>query len=143
MSIRALALNAFEQFAAGNIDILKTVIAEDFIEHSPGNPSGRDAFVAFMATSRAAGAKLTLHRVISDDEYVVMHYRMDPPAEPPLAVIDIWRFSDNLIVEHWDVVQPPPGPRRHPQRHVLTDNPLAGPAPPGPIRRLRRSPGGR
>jgi predicted SnoaL-like aldol condensation-catalyzing enzyme len=114
MSIRALALNAFEQFAAGNIDVLKTVIAEDFVEHSPGNPSGRDAFVAFMATSRASGAKLALKRVISDDEYVVMHYRMDPVDEPALAVIDIWRFEKDLIVEHWDVVQPIPAPAEVP-----------------------------
>jgi predicted SnoaL-like aldol condensation-catalyzing enzyme len=114
VSNRTVVLQAFEQFAAGNTNFLRTVIHEDFVEHSPGNPSGRDAFVAFLAASPAAKAKLSLKRVIADDDYVVVHYRMDPPGEPPVAVIDIWRLDDGQVVEHWDVVQPVPAPAEIP-----------------------------
>ncbi|MFF0269578.1 hypothetical protein [Kribbella sp. NPDC004536] len=41
--------------------------------------------------------ELTLH--------VVMHYVMTTP-ESAQAVVDIWRFENDRIVEHWDVVQP-------------------------------------
>jgi predicted SnoaL-like aldol condensation-catalyzing enzyme len=31
---------------------------------------------------------------------------MTDPGGPARAVVDIWRFEDQQIVEHWDVVQP-------------------------------------
>ncbi|NUR73388.1 MAG: SnoaL-like domain-containing protein [Hamadaea sp.] len=106
-SNKDLVLNGFAEFAAGNIDILHTLLHEDFVEHSPGNPSGRDAFVAYMKTAPVAGAKLDLKRVIAENDLVVLHYRMSTPTEE-LAVVDIWRLADGKIVEHWDVVQPVP-----------------------------------
>jgi predicted SnoaL-like aldol condensation-catalyzing enzyme len=103
---KQLALHAFQEFANGNIEVLRPLLHEDFVEHSPGNPSGRDAFIEFIAEARVAAARLDLRRVIADDEYVVMHYLMTTPDHPDgEAVVDIWRFVDNQIVEHWDVVQ--------------------------------------
>ncbi|MGW4715772.1 nuclear transport factor 2 family protein [Nocardia sp. NPDC004260] len=113
---RELLLNGFTEFAAGNVDVLRTLLHDDFLEHSPGNPSGKDAFIEFIAQAPVAGSKLELARVIADDEYVVMHYRMIPPGEeePDLAVVDIWRVTDGKIVEHWDVVQTVPEPAQIP-----------------------------
>ncbi|MFE7746181.1 nuclear transport factor 2 family protein [Nocardia sp. NPDC057455] len=107
---KELALRGFTEFAAGNTDVLHTLLHDDFLEHSPGNPSGKDAFIEFLAQAPVAGSKLELARVIADDEYVVMHYRMVLPdeTEPDQAVVDIWRMVDGKIVEHWDVVQPVP-----------------------------------
>ena len=107
MENKQLALHAFQEFANGNIEVLRPLLREDFVEHSPGNPSGRDAFIEFIARAPVAGAQLDLRRVIADDEYVVMHYLMTTPDTPEgEAVVDIWRFVDNQIIEHWDVVQP-------------------------------------
>jgi len=106
---KELFLSAFAQFAAGRPDVLYTMVREDFVEHSPGNPSGRDAFVEFIKASPVAAARLELKRVIADDEYVVAHYHMvEQGGGPGVAVVDIWRFVDGLITEHWDVVQPVP-----------------------------------
>ncbi|NUP25553.1 MAG: SnoaL-like domain-containing protein [Nocardia sp.] len=106
---RRLVVDGFAQFAAGNTEILRTLLREDFVEHSPGNPSGRDAFIEFVATAPVANARLELRRVVADDEHVVVHYRMTTPAdERGTAVVDIWRLVDDRIVEHWDVVQPVP-----------------------------------
>ena len=106
---QALFLRAFAQFSGGNPDVLRTVLREDFIEHSPGNPSGRDAFVEFIKASPVASARLELKRVIADEEYVVVHYHMiEKEGERGAAVVDIWRVRDGLITEHWDVVQPVP-----------------------------------
>ncbi|NRQ30606.1 SnoaL-like domain-containing protein [Nonomuraea sp. NN258] len=106
---KQLVLHGFNQFAAGNIDVLRTLLHEDFIEHSPGNPSGREAFIAFIAEAPVARARLALKRVIADDEYVVMHYHMVTDDDPRgVAVVDICRMIDGQIVEHWDVLQPVP-----------------------------------
>jgi predicted SnoaL-like aldol condensation-catalyzing enzyme len=79
---KQLALHAFQEFANGNIEVLRPLLHEDFVEHSPGNPSGRDAFIEFIAEAPVAGAQLDLRRVIADDEYVVMHYLMTTPGKP-------------------------------------------------------------
>ncbi|MFI7061629.1 nuclear transport factor 2 family protein [Kribbella sp. NPDC050124] len=76
---KRLALHAFHEFAKGNVDVLRTVLHEDFVEHSPGNPSGRDAFIEFITQAPVAGAQLDLRRVVADDTYVVMHYLMSTP----------------------------------------------------------------
>ncbi|WP_425568408.1 hypothetical protein [Nonomuraea rubra] len=47
---------------------------EDFVEHSPGNPSGRDAWTAFIRTSPIAAARLDLKRVIAEGDLVMLHY---------------------------------------------------------------------
>jgi len=106
---KKLVLHAFQEFAAGNIEVLRPLLREDFVEHSPGNPSGRDAFIDFIARAPVASSHLDLRRVIADDTHVVMHYLMTSADDPRgVAVTDIWRFEDDQIVEHWDVVQPVP-----------------------------------
>ncbi|MEV0230445.1 nuclear transport factor 2 family protein [Nonomuraea sp. NPDC050786] len=108
---KELVLRGFAEFAAGNIEALRTLIREDFIEHSPGNPSGRDAFIEFVANSPVARSRLDLKRVIAEDDHVVLHYLMMPPgSERGIAVVDVWRLVDGQVVEHWDVVQPVPEP---------------------------------
>ncbi|MEU6038088.1 nuclear transport factor 2 family protein [Actinomadura sp. NPDC047616] len=112
---RRLLEHTFTEVAKGNIDIFRTVLREDFIEHSPGNPSGRDAFVEFIAKAPLASSKLELKRVIADEEHVVVHYHMVPPGnERGIAVVDICRIEDGLIAEHWDVLQPVPHPDETP-----------------------------
>ncbi len=113
---REIALRGFQEFAKGNIDGLRTLLREDFVEHSPDNPSGRDAFIEFIRTSPLATSRLELKRVIADDSYVVMHYHLTRRGEagPGEAVVDIWRLEDGLIVEHWDTVQPVPAADRIP-----------------------------
>ena len=110
-----LIVRGIAEFAAGNVDVLRTLLREDFVEHSPDVPSGREAFVEYIAAAPVARAKLDLKRVIADDEYVVVHYRMRTPDDDAgTAVADIWRLVDGQIAEHWDVVQPVPEPSRTP-----------------------------
>lgn len=106
---KQLVVDGFREFAAGNFEVLRTLLHEDFVEHSPGNPSGRDAFIDHITKAPVAKARLDLSRVIADDDHVVTHYRMTTPDdERGVAVVDIWRLADDQIVEHWDVLQPVP-----------------------------------
>ncbi|MGW0180264.1 nuclear transport factor 2 family protein [Nocardia sp. NPDC003345] len=103
---KELVQHVYSEFTAGNIEVLRTALHEDFLEHSPGNPSGRDAFIDYIGTAPVAASRLELARVIAEGEYVVVHYRMIPPdGDPDLAVVDIWRLADGKIVEHWDTLQ--------------------------------------
>ncbi|NJP95252.1 SnoaL-like domain-containing protein [Nonomuraea sp. FMUSA5-5] len=106
-----IVLHGFKEFAAGNLGILRTLLHEDFVEHGPGNPSGRDAWIEYTAASPVAGARLDLKRIIAEGDLVMVHYHMIPAGdERGMAVVDIWRLVDGRIAEHWDVVQPVPEP---------------------------------
>ncbi|GAA4951018.1 nuclear transport factor 2 family protein [Actinoplanes utahensis] len=99
-------LDAFGRFAAGDVEVLREIIREDFVSHSPGAPAGRDPWIEFIVASPIAGARLDIRHVIADAEFVVAHYDLIPAGAPAEVVIDIWRFEDGLIVEHWDASRP-------------------------------------
>ncbi|MFD9546958.1 nuclear transport factor 2 family protein [Nocardia salmonicida] len=106
---RELIEHGLAEFTRGNIGVLRELLHADFVEHSPGNPSGRDAFIEFIGKAPVAAARLDIKRVITDDDYAVVHYHMVAPGDDRgTAVIDVWRLVDGLITEHWDVVQPVP-----------------------------------
>ncbi|WP_350278245.1 nuclear transport factor 2 family protein [Kribbella sp. HUAS MG21] len=105
MTIEQLVVHAFQEFANGNLEPLRPLLHENFVEHNPDNPSGRDAFIESIGRAPVATAQLDLQHVIADDTHVVLHYLMTTP-DSTRAVADIWRFENNQIVEHWDVVQP-------------------------------------
>ena len=103
MTNKDLVLHGFREFAAGNLEPLRTLLHEDFVEHVPGNPSGRDAFLDFIATSPVAKATLDLKQIIAEDNYVMIYYDIVFLTGAAQSVVDIWRFKDHQIVEHWDV----------------------------------------
>ncbi|WP_280236683.1 nuclear transport factor 2 family protein [Nocardia cyriacigeorgica] len=106
---KQLILDGLARFATGDIEVLRELLHPDFIEHSPGNPSGRDAFIDVIADAPVASARLDIKRVVADADHVVVHYHMVEADHPRgLAVTDIWRLVDGLITEHWDVVQAVP-----------------------------------
>lgn len=106
---KELIRHCYTEFAAGHIEALRPLLREDFIEHSPGNPSGRDAFLDYIAASPVASSRIDVKRIIADGDHVVVHYLMTPPGtERGIAVADIWRVEDGQVAEHWDVLQPVP-----------------------------------
>src|SRR5689334_9669851 len=100
MNNKELALQGFQEFTAGNVEILRTLLHEDFVEHNPNNPSGRDAFITAMAASPISAAKFDLHHVAAEGDLVMMHYTVSTP-DGAAGAVDVWRFEDGLIVEHW------------------------------------------
>jgi predicted SnoaL-like aldol condensation-catalyzing enzyme len=99
-------LDAFGRFAAGEIEVLREIIREDFVSHTVGAPPGRDAWIEFIINSPIATAEIEIQHVVADAEFVVAHYTLIPAEGPSEDVVDIWRFEDGLIVEHWDVSRP-------------------------------------
>ncbi|BBC35043.1 hypothetical protein SGFS_063370 [Streptomyces graminofaciens] len=53
--------------------------------------------------------KFDFKRVIGENDLVVLHYRRTLSAtDRGTAVMDIFRFENGKIVEHWDVIQDVP-----------------------------------
>jgi predicted SnoaL-like aldol condensation-catalyzing enzyme len=92
---------AFERYAS-----------EDFIEHKPDVAGGtREATIAFLEglIKEVPQPTWKVVRTVAEGDLVFLHASFTPaPGAPAYAVADVFRLRDGKIVEHWDVVAPPP-----------------------------------
>jgi predicted SnoaL-like aldol condensation-catalyzing enzyme len=90
----------------------------DFIEHKPDVPRGtRDAAAAYLEAliANVPDPRWSIVRTIAEGDLVFLHGRFTPaPGAPPYAVADVFRVQGCKIVEHWDVVAPPPKEQLNP-----------------------------
>jgi predicted SnoaL-like aldol condensation-catalyzing enzyme len=93
---------------AGQVD---RYISPDYIQHSPMAAPGRDSLKAFLRTVRAASPNSSqkLLRAFVDGNHVILHYHVKKdPEDRGFVVMDIFRLTDGMVVEHWDCVQDVP-----------------------------------
>lgn len=92
-------------------DAVDAHLPAHYIQHSSLAEPGRDALKAFLAKVRIESpqAKQDIHRTMTDGDLVMVHVHVVRwPGDAGLAVVDIFRCEDGMIVEHWDVIQPVP-----------------------------------
>jgi len=94
-------------------------ISPDYIQHSSLAEPGVQALKDFLdfVHAQSPEASQTIHRSFVDGDHVVLHYHVKRfPTDPGMAVVDIFRVEDGMIVEHWDVLQDVVvgGPNPHP-----------------------------
>jgi steroid delta-isomerase-like uncharacterized protein len=104
-------------FGQGDMSVLDEVVAEDFVEHQQGMPQGREGLKNVIRTLRHSFPDLsyTVVQMVADENKVWGHFHSRGTNEgsfmgqPPtgktmqIDVIDIARFKDGKIVEHWGV----------------------------------------
>jgi predicted SnoaL-like aldol condensation-catalyzing enzyme len=86
-------------------------VAPAYIQHSSLAEPTVAALRAFLDHVRqeSPDATQTVHRMMADGDLVMAHVHVVRwPGDPGLAVVDIFRCADGLIVEHWDVIQDVP-----------------------------------
>lgn len=74
-----------------------------YIQHNQGVADGLAGFGALLHQLPKGSAKVNTIRVFEDGDYVIAH--TDYNFFGPKIGIDIFRFEDGLIVEHWDNLQ--------------------------------------
>lgn len=87
------------------------VVADDYIQHNPAVPDGKEPFVSFFTGFFAENpeSRAEIVRSATDGDLVYLHVRStDAPEQLGSAVVDVFRVEDGMIVEHWDVIQPVP-----------------------------------
>lgn len=85
----------------------ETYVAEDYIQHNPGLPDGREAAVGPLARMFSNPEfHAEIRKLVVDGELAVIHLRVTSPGAPRGAsVVDMYRLKDGKIFEHWDVIQ--------------------------------------
>lgn len=86
-------------------------IAPGYVQHSSLAGPTVEALKGFLDRVRAESpdATQTIHRSFVDGDHVITHTHVVRWLnDPGLAVVDIFRVEDGMIVEHWDVIQDVP-----------------------------------
>lgn len=96
-------------FDDGDTSVIDKHYDPQLIEHNPSLDNGTEALRAFVETLDSATTSHTVHRLAAwGDLVAVQSHVTTSPEDPGMAAMDIFRFENDLIVEHWDVVQAVP-----------------------------------
>ena len=102
---KALVLDAmtslFQRYDASAVERL---YSDDYIQHNPNIPQGRDALQGLVETM-SPSVYYEPGLIIADGDLVAIHGRVRGWADEPQVVVDIFRVEGGKLVEHWDVLQ--------------------------------------
>jgi predicted SnoaL-like aldol condensation-catalyzing enzyme len=96
---------------ARHVERAPQYLAEDYLQHNPNVPTGRDAFVEYFGQRPPEPIKETIDdlvRIVAEDDVVVLAFRRELPdlaregQTYTTTWFDMFRIADGKIVEHWD-----------------------------------------
>ena len=102
-----------EVFEGGHMEFADKYLAESYIQHNPNVPTGRAAFVEFVARFRKpapieARIKAPVVAIVAEGDLVVLAFAREN-ADPKDATrkfsttwFDMFRLENGKIAEHWD-----------------------------------------
>ena len=115
-----------KQFVAEFYDIIinqkdyesaKRFMGPRYRQHNPlvkDCPEGLGEFIEFLKTN-APEAHSEIIRSFVDGDYVILHvHSLRQPGTRGRAIIEIFRLENDLIDEHWDVIQEIPAESANP-----------------------------
>lgn len=113
---RTAAIDAFSRMFKGDASAVDQYFAADFINHNPfGGGQGLDTYRQLSKQLGASGFPLWKPlRTIASGDYVAIQglYHFESiatfkpnPNAPGVVAVDLFRFENGKIVEHWDALQ--------------------------------------
>jgi predicted SnoaL-like aldol condensation-catalyzing enzyme len=95
-----------------------TYAGEGFRHHNPHFRGDAESLIAAMDENAVKNPDkvIEFQRVVEDGDVVAVHSRVRMNGEDPgVALVHIFRFRDDFIVELWDVAEPVPkdSPNQH------------------------------
>jgi len=111
LSQREKIASFFSAINTRNVPEIEELVTENYIQHNPFLPTGRDAFVQILTTVLADNGTMVENiRIIEEGKFVAVHNlwtNAAPFGADTVVTFDILRFDDDgKIAEHWDAIQP-------------------------------------
>ena len=100
-----------EVFQARNMDLAPEYLAENYIQHNPNVPSGRQPFMDFFGRFEEQPVRPEIDNLVTlvaEGDLVILGFRrqLPDPGNPDQVYTTTWfdmlRIDDGKIVEHWD-----------------------------------------
>jgi predicted SnoaL-like aldol condensation-catalyzing enzyme len=85
-------------------------VGPTYTQHNPTVPDGKSEAIKTLTDGlKTMKVHYDIKRVIADGDLVAVHSHVTIGADDRgMAVVDIFRFEQGKVVEHWDVVQQVP-----------------------------------
>jgi len=106
-----------ELFINGDVTALDRYWSDNYIQHNPQIPNGRDALKQLF--SGGGDFKYEMGLIVADGDFVMIHARITGLGPKPLIGVDILRVKEGKLVEHWDVLQ-----EEVPAENTTSKNPM-------------------
>ena len=104
MTNKELVIKAvIEVFLNGDVTALDRYWSENYVQHNPQIPNGREALKQML--SGGGNMKYEMGLVVADGDFVMVHARITGFGPKPLIAVDIFRVKEGKLAEHWDVLQ--------------------------------------
>jgi len=103
---KAIVVEALTKaYAERDFSALERYFSPGYIQHNPLIPPKRDGlrnYIAALPPERTYEVGM----VFADGDFVIVHGRYSGGSErKTLVAADIFRFENDVVVEHWDVLQ--------------------------------------
>jgi predicted SnoaL-like aldol condensation-catalyzing enzyme len=112
MNNKERAISFLRLASSGNVrEAYDTYIHPQFRHHNPYFPGDRASLLAAMEENAATFPQKEFEavRALEDGDLVAVHGRVRlTPSRPWIALIHIFRFQDNQIIEEWEAGQEVP-----------------------------------
>ncbi|MBY0123178.1 nuclear transport factor 2 family protein [Bacillus sp. S/N-304-OC-R1] len=111
-SLKEIAMSFLQLSASGNVrEAYSRYIGHNFRHHNPFFRGDADSLMLAMEQSatQSPNKTIVIKRAIQEKDTVVVHSHVKQhPNDVGGAVVHIFRFQNNKIVEMWDIGQPIP-----------------------------------
>jgi predicted SnoaL-like aldol condensation-catalyzing enzyme len=87
-----------------DFSVLEAWWSAEYIQHNPFIPAKRAGLRDFVE-SQPRERRYEHGRVFADADFVIVHGRYIGGGKKTLVAVDLFRFEDDKVVEHWDVLQ--------------------------------------
>ena len=103
----------------GDAAAVAVVNQEKYIQHNPQTHEGSEGLEALFKRLSKTSPRVNIVRAFSDGDHVFAHTEYDFATRR--IGFEVFRFEDDMAVEHWDNIQPRRGP--NPSGHTMVDGP--------------------
>ena len=103
----------------GDAAAVAVVNEEKYIQHNPQTHEGSEGLAALFKRLSKTSPRVNIVRAFADGDYVFAHTEYDFATRR--IGFEVFRFEDELAVEHWDNIQQRQGP--NPSGHTMVDGP--------------------
>ena len=103
----------------GDAAAVAVVNPDKYIQHNPQTHEGSEGLAALFKRLSKSSPRVNIVRAFEDGDYVFAHTEYDFATRR--IGFEVFRFEDDLAVEHWDNIQQRQGPNQ--SGHTMVDGP--------------------